>query len=91
MEPPVDVLQGAEGAGGGAAQQPQGEHDPVQQATQARQRHQPGMDTSQLSQALRHNHGLTQDCVNLTVLAMEFPQSYTEPSISVSLNWQGSV
>ena len=38
------------------------------------------------SQALRHIERLAQDCINLSVLAMEFIQSYTKPWISVSVN-----
>lgn len=41
MEPPAELLQGAEGSGGGAPQQPAGESHAVQQAPQARQHHQP--------------------------------------------------
>lgn len=41
VEQPAEQLQGAEGLGGGASQQPQGESHAVQQAPQARQHHQP--------------------------------------------------
>ena len=42
MEPPAELLQGAEGAGGGTPEQPAGEPHAVQQAQEAGQHHQPG-------------------------------------------------
>lgn len=41
LESPPELLQGAEGAGGGAPEQPPGEPHAVQQTPQARQHHQP--------------------------------------------------
>lgn len=42
VEQPAELLQGAEGSGGGPAQQPQREPHAVQQASQTGQHHQPG-------------------------------------------------